>query len=360
MNVKKIDEIWIKHLMDFKEPNFNVLFWDIFHEDVQIAKLYYKKNEQGDLIPAAAYDIDNVEEVASQIDVEKYIENLYKNEKFIVKLFENDYSEVERVLIGDDFMLCLYNSKGQAAYRRVYCYDLSVIDRFLKYLVPANLPETKFEYITINNKGQFNTITLDLERNLDVDITENYNDDLPLSNYINFCNAEESGISLLYGIPGTGKSTFIKYLMTHTDSDFYVMDANMLANCNSAEFIHFIMNNCKDSVFILEDCEKLLISRDLTYNPILGTLLNLSDGLLGDSLHLKFICTFNTDLNNIDKAVLRKGRLKVKYEFKELTYVKAKAIGDKLGIEVTKAMTLADLYNSDPVDFGKTVKKIGF
>ena len=32
----------------------------------------------------------------------------------------------------------------------------------------------------------------------------------------------------------------------------------------------------------------------------MSTILNLTDGLLGDGLKLKFICTFNTDINQID------------------------------------------------------------
>ena len=84
--------------------------------------------------------------------------------------------------------------------------------------------------------------------------------------------------------------------------------------------------------------------------------------MLGDSLHLKFFCTFNTDLNNIDTALLRKGRLSMKYKFEFLTVDKVQKLFDKLGInqKATKEMPLCDIFNFE-VENGKTEKKkIGF
>jgi len=51
----------------------------------------------------------------------------------------------------------------------------------------------------------------------------------------------------------------------------------------------------------------------------MANLLNLSDGLLSDCLHMQLISTFNTDIARLDKALLRKGRVIARYEFKPLT-----------------------------------------
>ena len=61
-------------------------------------------------------------------------------------------------------------------------------------------------------------------------------------------------------------------------------------------------------------------------------------------------------LDLLDEALLRPGRLKVKYEFKALNKDKTKAIcGDD------KAETLAEIYNRDKIDFNKKEqRKIGF
>jgi hypothetical protein len=48
-------------------------------------------------------------------------------------------------------------------------------------------------------------------------------------------------------------------------------------------------------------------------------------------LNLQIICTFNTDLTNVDEALLRKGRLIAKYEFKALAEQKSQALSNDLG-----------------------------
>ena len=109
----------------------------------------------------------------------------------------------------------------------------------------------------------------------------------------------------------------------------------------------------------MEDCEKALTSRDKVYNPVMSTLLNLTDGIIADVLGIKLICTFNTNLNNIDKALLRKGRLSLKYEFKKLNAEKASKL---LGRNITNEMSLADIYyDKEENDFSKKIeRKIGF
>ena len=92
----------------------------------------------------------------------------------------------------------------------------------------------------------------------------------------------------------------------------------------------------------------------------MSILLNLTDGIIGDVLNIKLICTFNTSLSNIDKALLRKGRLSLKYEFKKLAKEKCRKLLNDYTIN--EDMSLADLYNRDDEnDYSKTnSKKIGF
>ena len=109
-----------------------------------------------------------------------------------------------------------------------------------------------------------------------------------------------------------------------------------------------------------EDCEKILLNRDHNYNPTMSILLNLTDGIISDILNIKIICTFNTALSNIDKALLRKGRLTLKYEFKKLAKEKVKKLLPDENI--TQDMSLADIYNfKEENDYSKKQQnKIGF
>jgi len=96
----------------------------------------------------------------------------------------------------------------------------------------------------------------------------------------------------------------------------------------------------------------------------LANLLNLGDGLLSDALNIKIICTFNADVQQIDKAILRKGRLIARYEFKELDVEKVNLLFEKNKIAHTTKhpMTLADIYNFTDKDFSKQKNKktVGF
>ena len=119
------------------------------------------------------------------------------------------------------------------------------------------------------------------------------------------------------------------------------MDKSTFEYISSDTLINFLFSNSvKDSVFVLEDCEILLSDRMNTGNHLLSTILNLSDGILGDGLNIKFICTFNADINKLDEAILRKGRLKYKYEFKELTPEKTQELAKELGKSIPEGESL--------------------
>lgn len=152
------------------------------------------------------------------------------------------------------------------------------------------------------------------------------------------------------------KTSLIKKLIYDcSDTNFYIMDFSMLQNIVSGQFLAFLLK-LQNAVIIMEDCEYILKRRDTHENPLINSLLNITDGLVGDALNIRFLCTFNAELTDIDEALLRPGRLKVKYEFKALNKDKTKAIcGDD------KAETLAEIYNRDKIDFNKKEqRKIGF
>jgi ATP-dependent 26S proteasome regulatory subunit len=80
-------------------------------------------------------------------------------------------------------------------------------------------------------------------------------------------------------------------------------------------------------------------------------------------LNIKIICTFNTDIEKVDKALLRKGRMIASYEFKPLSKEKANKLLSSWGYTpADKEMVLADLFNMDKKGFenSKNLKKIGF
>lgn len=184
----------------------------------------------------------------------------------------------------------------------------------------------------------------------EIDLFSHYNDDfIPVNEkIIHFLNTDDlTGLVLLHGKPGTGKTSYLRYLITRTKRKVIYIPLGIFDMLSSPGFLPFLAENT-GCVWIIEDCEELVKSREsINGNSGISSLLNLSDGLLSDALNIKLICTFNTEIKNIDKALLRKGRLINRYEFKELSPEKTKTLLNLKGIEYQdqQGLTLAQIYN---------------
>jgi len=184
----------------------------------------------------------------------------------------------------------------------------------------------------------------------DIDLELNYGKDFVKKHKIILNRLSESGGSglvILNGKPGTGKTTYIKYLTTLIDKRIIFVPPAMAESLTGPHLLPFLMEN-KNSILIIEDAEKVIGCREASdTNNSVSNILNMTDGILGDCLSLQVIATLNTPRDRIDKALLRKGRLITEHEFKELPEDNVKRLFEKLNIkkEVTKPLTLTEIYN---------------
>lgn len=141
-------------------------------------------------------------------------------------------------------------------------------------------------------------------------------------------------------------------------------------NISNPEFITFFLEHA-NSILIIEDAENILKSRKGGGNQVVANLLSISDGLLGDGLKLQIVCTFNSEISEIDSALLREGRLIAEYKFHKLELEKTKNLLDILNkgtefenddvSDINEEMTLAEIYNYHKKRFvTKKNKGIGF
>lgn len=160
-------------------------------------------------------------------------------------------------------------------------------------------------------------------------------------------NKNHSGLYMFHGPPGTGKSTYIKYLSSVIKKDVIFFPTGLIGNITSPEIVNLLIRK-QNCILILEDAEKAIVKRDSSSDSsLVSTLLNMTDGILGDVLKLNVIVTYNCDRAEIDEALLRKGRLKAEHSFKPLCKENVSKLVKKLklDVDVEGEMTLADIYN---------------
>jgi len=197
------------------------------------------------------------------------------------------------------------------------------------------------------------------------DIKSHYNDDFAEfdSKIINHLNIEnDKGLVLLHGKPGTGKTSYIRYLTKNVNKRMIFLSPEVSQQISSPEFIT-TLSEYPNSIIVIEDAENVIKTRRSGGSSVISNLLNLTDGLLADCLKIQLICSFNTDVSAIDKALLRKGRLIAMYEFNELKQNKAAELAIALGktLPIKTDTILADIFNQEQICMiEKSTLQIGF
>ena len=186
-------------------------------------------------------------------------------------------------------------------------------------------------------------------------IEDNYNDDfmeVHKTIYQRLSKKNDKGLVILHGKPGTGKTSYIRHLISSLKKKVIFLPPNMAAEITNPGLISVLIDR-PNSIFVIEDAENIVVDREKDGNSKVSALLNISDGLLSDCLNIQIICSFNTDISKVDSASMRKGRLIAKYEFKELEVQKANTLSKKLGFDsnFNSPMTLTAIYNQGEKDF---------
>lgn len=172
---------------------------------------------------------------------------------------------------------------------------------------------------------------------------------------------DKSGLVILHGNKGTGKSSYIKHLVnSFPERKFVYVPSSFIQLLGEPSFGSFLIS-LNNHVIVLEDCENAIKDRKTSSSAsAVSLLLNMTDGILSDDLGIKFICTFNDDMKNIDSALLRKGRLVSKYEFKNLDVEKANVLLKEQGFdeEITTPISLAEIFHFDEDSYEPIKKSI--
>ncbi|RYF70454.1 MAG: AAA family ATPase [Cytophagaceae bacterium] len=278
---------------------------------------------------------------------------------------ERIYTHPNGVMINGEFMWDSY-CRFSGFYRDPEA--LKACMEGVESLICEQEPEQTNIYLIQSGLGGLHTERVEIEPpQIDLDLY--YNDGFPEvhERLVSLLNRPKyKGLILLHGEPGTGKTTYIKYLSSQVRKNMLILPPYMTNFLTSPDLIPFLLEQ-RDSVLLIEDAERILQAREAGGDTnSVSNILNLTDGLLADCLHIQIIATFNANKSLLDKALLRKGRLMVDYAFGKLAAPKANALLSSLGSDfhTSDPMTLADIFNIE----GQTISgertesssKVGF
>lgn len=225
-----------------------------------------------------------------------------------------------------------------------------------KFIKPIDYTQNTFFGILMNTNNEINITKLPIDdkfsKNLDISLNYGKSFEFHHKRIVDKLETSSNGLFLFHGSAGTGKTTYIKYLakVFGGKRTFIFIPTTFIDTLTSPSIIPVLLGH-PNSVLVLEDAEKAIISRNenLGNESLVSSLLNIGDGILGSMLNLTIILTFNTARENVDNALLRKGRLNYEHAFDKLSVADAQIIIDKLGKKfvVTESMSLAEIYNID-------------
>jgi hypothetical protein len=278
-----------------------------------------------------------LEELESKYAIQKYSFN---------SSFTNQHHIIESV--NKEFMIVIRSGVKQILIGDIYCNSLSLGQElfgiFKKYEDVSSTTNIKIISYSLSLSGQLEKSTT----------TKNQEDFKTLSkSYYPFLDTDElfkqylisnDNLLLLAGDSGTGKTKILdmilnfcldnENLVSFEDEDeeenilvAYVKNPQILAldafwNQLTKASYHFI---------ILDDLDHMLIDRNIsvdthddTRNKFISNFLSFTDGIF--KTDTKFIITTNQGVDNIDSAILRKGRCFDVLSFRSLTHNEAKLI----------------------------------
>jgi SpoVK/Ycf46/Vps4 family AAA+-type ATPase len=123
------------------------------------------------------------------------------------------------------------------------------------------------------------------------------------------------------GDPGTGKTSFIRHLITE-----FKLNADVIYDEEAFKADYVFQNFLFDSastVLIVEDADTVLKKRETEYNPLMSRFLNVTEGLI-NLPEKKLIFTTNlNDFTEVDPALIRPGRCFDIMRTRPYTYMEA-------------------------------------
>lgn len=266
-----------------------------------------------------------------------------------------EFNESTGMIVGLDENFIRFDVNSNSINVRLYGDQDYLVETSKLFLSEFDEVTSYIEWV-YSSDGNSVTVPLNVER-LPLQEMYPFLGDEALANYYDRFLASPANILLLIGPPGTGKTTFIRGLLAHSNTSALVTyDAAILEK--DYLFARFIED--ETGVMVLEDSDNFLKARS-DGNTMMHRFLNVGDGLVTTKGKKLIFSTNLPSIRDIDPALVRPGRCFDIVNFAPLNGEQATKLAAKLGVEYeTKASdtySIAEIFNKQIEN--ATSKKVG-
>lgn len=252
---------------------------------------------------------------------------------------------------------------------QMYFRDPVALERakeaFRKFVVPRPAKDNNIYVLVNGTRGltlsKLGQLSAPLTRtNYSAGVLESYD-------YIRgqLANPKPDGrICIFSGVAGSGKTHLIKGLVSETENCRFIMvPPQYVVELSGPELLRLLIakrdtadtedtindiESVNATVILVEDGDSVIAPRAVDNMSAISSLLNTSDGIIGEALNIKLVLTTNAKIEELDPAIERPGRLCKMVEVNALNREEATAalkdIDATAVLPEGKFFTLAEIY----------------
>ena len=168
-------------------------------------------------------------------------------------------------------------------------------------------------------------------------------------------------LAIMQGVPGTGKTYAIRAIMQEVqDVTFIIAPPALVPQLSTPDFVDLLIGlrdqKKRSLVLMIEDADEILTDRGAGNMSAISAVLNLTDGLIGGLLDMRIVATTNATKVELDRAIVRSGRLSAVAVADEIDAAQADAIYTRLTgkpspyLDTQRPWVLADVYRQAAED----------
>ena len=329
-------------------------------------KIGHRKSEY-DFMESLTFEVFKTQNVYKQYLTgyckEDFLDEIRKEIKINKELVNKENvnsASYEIIWLTDDVVIHIYKDNSD------HSHTLNVLSRsqqanddvmtlFKKYLKKKK--RNAIHFLEIRHEA-FTLTPLEVDSTFKPLIEENYSSEtVEKFKYI----AEEIKVEepngklvLLDGPPGTGKTYLIRSLIYRVMNDcaVVIIPPHLTTKISDPEFFSLFLNESRDRplMLVIEDADACLAPRGSDNISTVSSMLNYTDGILGNVLDMRIVASTNAVYQDLEGALLRPGRLLGRFNIEAMDFAASQVIYNRLTdngsyrFKPGNKYTLADVY----------------